>query len=407
MLLSTDLSMCNVESKTSLYNHVCTSLSELDMEMIAAIPPGGNWKDIPLDIAMKSNRVMRIRKTGGRTTYYGRLNPQLPSYTINTYFNRPGNGTFIHPIYNRLISIREAARLQSFPDEYCFLGSTSSMFKQVGNAVPPILARVIGERIPSGSTVDLFAGAGGLSEGLTQAKHRILLAADYNSHMCATYKHNHPETEVIETDLNKEDAFTQLIEGIDNCLTGKTLNLLAGGPPCQGYSTAGHWKSDDPRNSLVNAIVESVRILQPEWVLIENVPGLKWMKAGAVLESVIQKIEEYGYSVWFNLLHAEEYCVPQRRKRLVLVGNRSGDSFRPPQKITSGISFSRANNNFKVHDKTLPFPVSVNEAISDLQHLAPSFSSHETSYQPAWTESNYQLLMRGAISFETFVRSRA
>lgn len=225
--------------------------------------------------------------------------------------------------------------------------------------------------------------------------------------MCATYEHNHPETEVIETDLNKEDAFTELIESIDNRLNGKTLNLLAGGPPCQGYSTAGHWKSDDPRNSLVNAMVESVRILQPEWVLIENVPGLKWMNAGAALDSITQKLQEYGYSVWINLFHAEEYCVPQRRRRLVIVGNRNNDSFSPPQKLASGISFSRANNSLKLHDESLPFPVSVNEAISDLQHLAPSFSSHEISYQPEWIESNYQLLMRGAISFETFVRSRA
>ncbi|MHA1928039.1 MAG: DNA cytosine methyltransferase, partial [Candidatus Thorarchaeota archaeon] len=124
----------------TLYNHVTSNLSTLDLEMILNVPPGGNWKDIPLEIAKKSVRLMQIRESGGRTTYYGRLRNDLPSYTISTYFNRPGNGTFIHPTQHRLISFREAARLQSFPDHYRFLGSNSSKLKQIGNAVPPLLA---------------------------------------------------------------------------------------------------------------------------------------------------------------------------------------------------------------------------------------------------------------------------
>ena len=127
-----------------LYNHVCAKLSEFDMEVIRTVPPGGNWKDVPVEIASKSSRLTQIRRSGGRTTYYGRLQRDLPSYTINTYFNRPGNGTFIHPTQDRLISQREGARLQSFPDRFRFLGSTTSIFKQIGNAVPPLLAKVKG-----------------------------------------------------------------------------------------------------------------------------------------------------------------------------------------------------------------------------------------------------------------------
>ena len=126
-----------------LYNHVCAKLSELDLEMVRSIPQGGNWQNIPLSVARKSERVMKIRKNGGRTTYYGRLNPNLPSYTVNTYFNRPGNGTFIHPHQARLISFREAARLQSFPDSYRFFGSNTSIYKQIGNAVPPLLYKAV------------------------------------------------------------------------------------------------------------------------------------------------------------------------------------------------------------------------------------------------------------------------
>ncbi|MFW9945027.1 MAG: DNA cytosine methyltransferase, partial [Candidatus Sifarchaeia archaeon] len=233
-----------------LYNHVCAKLSDFDMEVIRTVPPGGNWQDVPVEIASKSSRLTQIRRSGGRTTYYGRLQRDLPSYTINTYFNRPGNGTFIHPTQDRLISQREAARLQSFPDEFRFRGSTTSIYKQIGNAVPPLLARAIGAQIPKGEVVDLFAGAGGLSEGLIQAGHRPIVASDINRHMCATYEYNHPETAVMQLDITNSTAFSQLVSEIEDGLAGKTLNMIAGGPPCQGFSTAGNWDASDSRNSL-------------------------------------------------------------------------------------------------------------------------------------------------------------
>ncbi|TFF86348.1 DNA cytosine methyltransferase, partial [Candidatus Thorarchaeota archaeon] len=149
-----------------VYNHVAPTVSELDMQVIKSVPPGGNWEDIPLSVAEKSKRIMQIRKSGGRTTYYGRLRNDLPSYTVSTYFHRPGNGSFVHPEQDRMISVREAARLQSFFDDHRFLGPASSQYKQVGNAVPPLLGRAVGVTIPSGFAVDLFCGAGGLSHGL-------------------------------------------------------------------------------------------------------------------------------------------------------------------------------------------------------------------------------------------------
>ena len=90
-----------------LFNHYINKVSELDMRMIVSISEGGNWKDIPHDIPSK--RLDGIRRTGGRTTLYGRLKRDKPAYTVNTYFTRPGNGTFIHPIHHRLITPREAA----------------------------------------------------------------------------------------------------------------------------------------------------------------------------------------------------------------------------------------------------------------------------------------------------------
>ena len=121
-----------------IHNHITYALSALDFRMVRAIPQGGNWKHIPLDVPSK--RVQRIRETGGRTTLYGRLSWNKPSYTITTYFNRPGNGTYIHPDEDRVITAREAARLQSFPDDYLFYGSKGSFCIQIGNAVPVCLA---------------------------------------------------------------------------------------------------------------------------------------------------------------------------------------------------------------------------------------------------------------------------
>ena len=128
-----------------IHNHVTYSLSDLDMAMVKSVPEGGNWKNIPEHIPSK--RLDQIRLSGGRTTLYGRLRREHPSYTITTYFNRPGNGAYIHPKQDRVISAREAARLQSFPDKYVFHGSKTSLCKQIGNAVPPIMAYFIARRI--------------------------------------------------------------------------------------------------------------------------------------------------------------------------------------------------------------------------------------------------------------------
>src|SRR2546425_1352303 len=164
----------------TVYNHVSAKLSELDLRMIKCVRPGGNWRDI--DPSIPSKRLDQIRlgvKGGSRSTYYGRLRWNRPSYTISTYFSRPGNGCFIHPEQDRLISLREGARLQSFRDSYRFFGSRTSKYSQIGNAVPPLLAYAIAHGLKGSAPstlVDLFSGAGGLSEGLRMAGYEILAA---------------------------------------------------------------------------------------------------------------------------------------------------------------------------------------------------------------------------------------
>ena len=126
--------------------HFISKLSELDMYVIAHVKPGGNYRDIPSDV--NSKRIRRLQRDGGHTTCYGRLDPDKPAYTINTYFNRPNVGCNIHYSEPRLITVREALRLQSFPDTYEIV-STSKQGRNliVGNAVPPLLAETIAKKL--------------------------------------------------------------------------------------------------------------------------------------------------------------------------------------------------------------------------------------------------------------------
>ena len=389
-----------------LYNHVCSSLSELDMEMIRSVPEGGNWQDIPASVVKKSARLTQINKSGGRTTYYGRLKNSLPSYTINTYFNRPGNGTFIHPEQDRLISMREAARLQSFSDHFRFLGSKSSRYKQIGNAVPPLLARAVASLLKPGLVIDLFSGAGGLSEGFVQGGHQVLLATDFNPNMCKTYAYNHTSTRVVQADLHLPIQSQDLFEEFERTLAGRHLDSLIGGPPCQGFSTAGNRNTFDSRNSLVYSMLDLVRKLEPDNVVIENVPGLKWMRQGAVLDAIVNLLEEEEYSVSVLLLKAEEFGVPQRRRRIFVVGRKDVSLTTSPNGFFSPLVRGKTRADVSLETTSLPPPVSVSEAISDLPSIASGEGEDLIEYFESWINSDYQRLMRGLLSFDDFISKR-
>lgn len=126
--------------------HFIPRMSELDQFIISHVKPGGNYMDIPSEV--NSSRIRRLQRDGGHTTCYGRLLPNAPAYTINTYFNRPNVGCNIHYSVNRLITVREALRLQSFPDSYVII-STSKQGRNliVGNAVPPLLAEIMANQL--------------------------------------------------------------------------------------------------------------------------------------------------------------------------------------------------------------------------------------------------------------------
>tara|TARA_R110001592_G_scaffold193454_1_gene440631 strand:- start:5782 stop:6888 length:1107 start_codon:yes stop_codon:yes gene_type:complete len=122
------------------------TMSEKDREFVKHIPPGGNYMNIPDSVS--TTRILKFKQTGGRTTTYGRLHSEKPAYTINTYFNRPNVGANYHHSEQRLITVREAMRLQSFPDDFtpCYR-SQRSLHMQIGNAVPPLMARAVAEAV--------------------------------------------------------------------------------------------------------------------------------------------------------------------------------------------------------------------------------------------------------------------
>lgn len=306
-----------------IHNHITYPLSGLDMQMVIAVPQGGNWKNIPVHIPSK--RLEQIRKSGGRTTLYGRLSWDRPSYTITTYFNRPGNGTYVHPEQNRVISAREAARLQSFPDNFIFSGSKGSLCIQIGNAVPPLLAYFLGKKIKAytktKNVIDLFCGAGGLSKGFEWAGYNIVAANDNYKQACETYRANHLHTSLIEGDITKKEVKNALFDAIK----GKKIDIIIGGPPCQGFSHAGKRLIDDPRNFLFKEFVEVVKQVKPKVVILENVEGILTMNDGKSFEGIKESFRELGYKLEGKKLHTVRYGVPQKRKRVVMIGLLNGN----------------------------------------------------------------------------------
>lgn len=167
--------------------------------------------------------------------------------------------------------------------------------------------------------IDLFCGAGGLSEGLRQAGFRVIAAADHDPDGCATYRLNHPETQVVEGDLTKPRNHRKIVQAAGS----RQLDLLAGGPPCQSFSQIHNHDRllGDPRNRLYREFVRVLKELRPRTLLLENVPGLNQLAGGAVRRQIERDLSLHGhYRVVSGILDAGDFGTPQRRPRLVFIG---------------------------------------------------------------------------------------
>lgn len=171
-------------------------------------------------------------------------------------------------------------------------------------------------------SIDLFSGVGGLTEGLHQANFKTEIAFEIDELASSAYRLNHPDTTVITKDIRKVS-----IAEIKRKLNGKTIHLLAGCPPCQGFSSIRRLNRleavSDDRNSLIMEYVRLVKALKPLTIMLENVPGLINYNLFDEAVAIFQK--ELNYNIDFKVVNVKDYGVPQSRKRLVLVGSRIGE----------------------------------------------------------------------------------
>lgn len=165
--------------------------------------------------------------------------------------------------------------------------------------------------------IDLFCGAGGLSLGFSQEGFITSLANDIQDCCVDTYAHNHPETprdHIVLGDIK------DVVENLEKLLDGRSVDIVVGGPPCQGFSMANRQRLiDDPRNYLYKSYVEVVKKVRPKFFVMENVKGML-----SVAEQVKEDFRNIGYSVECHVLNAKNYGVPQNRERLIYIGNCIG-----------------------------------------------------------------------------------
>lgn len=224
--------------------------------------------------------------------------------------------------------------------------------------------------------IELFAGSGGLGTGFINAGFNIVSANDIWQPAAKTYMANHPNTRYIVEDIANITGDDLLKK------TGyqkKDIDIIIGGPPCQGFSTLGKRFIDDPRNKLFKEYVRIVNDIRPKFFVMENVSGILSMEGGKVLKSILKSFNEIGYKLEYRLLNAAEYGVPQQRERTIFIGTRTDINIKYPEKTHC------INKNIN-----LPKVLTLWEAISDL----PQSDDEEMTSYLLPPQNEYQERMR-------------
>lgn len=197
--------------------------------------------------------------------------------------------------------------------------------------------------------IDLFSGGGGLTLGLKQAGFVVSAAVEYDKHASATYAANHPETILYTKDI-REVSGKELLA---TSPTGK-IDLIAACPPCQSFSSlTSKYKKKDDRDELINEFARIVREVRPGTLMMENVPGLA-KKGAHLFDPVIAEFENMGYHISYKVVDVADYGIPQRRRRLVVLGSLSFEIAVPPP------------THCEDSDKGLPKWITVRDAIAEL-----------------------------------------
>lgn len=226
--------------------------------------------------------------------------------------------------------------------------------------------------------VDLFAGAGGFSCGFEMAGATTALAVESDRWACDTYEYNHPGTKVL-----CEDVTTLEASGLASALEGKSVDIVIGGPPCQGFSIANRNSGDakDPRNSLFMDFVRLGSALNPDVMIIENVPNLikaRTSSGSLVIDVIRQTMEDLGYFFYSSILLATDYGVPQIRRRLFCIASKK--ELDNPFPIATHRVGTNDNQLFKSSAQDLKICPNLWDAISDLPVLAAAEGGEEQSY---------------------------
>lgn len=188
------------------------------------------------------------------------------------------------------------------------------------------------------TSADLFCGAGGMAKGFEMAGFNQLCGLDWFKEAGMTYRHNfkHP---LVEGDITSREIKDTFINTVKKQLKGKSLTVLSGGFPCQGFSMSGSRIVEDNRNSLYKDMLEIINELQPEFIVAENVKGLRSMLKGKVEDKIKNDIQNLGYEVNVTVLNSADYYVPQKRERVIFIANRIGKTNHHPSPLLESGSY--------------------------------------------------------------------
>jgi len=232
-----------------------------------------------------------------------------------------------------------------------------------------------GKHFAGYTAVELFAGAGGLSIGLEQAGISVVIANEIMPNFAATLAANHPKTKVINDDIHKIDFAAELSGlGLDS------VDVLSGGPPCQGFSTIGSKNRKDPRNSLFYEYLRAVAETHPKYTIFENVSGFRRLYDGFAYKTLVKEMDELGYCTECRILNAADYGAPQIRYRTIVLGWRKD---LPP------LRFPEPTHGTAPGLK--PY-VTLMDAIGDLPELTAGGSESRYATAP---QNEYQRKLRG------------
>lgn len=228
------------------------------------------------------------------------------------------------------------------------------------------------------TAVDLFAGAGGLTCGLQMAGVKVVQAINSNPHAAASFRRNNPEVDIVTSDIrNVGPLSTYARTGFPK----RGLDWLVAGLPCQGFSESNRRTRTlhNPKNHLYREVLRFIRALRPKCFIVENVAGLATLKKGAILNTFVRTVRDYGYTTDWALLCAADYGIPQIRRRIFIIGNR----------LDLPVTFPAAT-----HGDDRASYVTVRDALTDLPYLPNGASIDYLRYRRSDNLCAYQTLMR-------------